>query len=161
MTKLILLALASTTLSFASTSTTSVDDSLNTPWSFEASITAQTIEDSKSPSVGATALYSISNKFDLGLRALTSLSGNKFETGHSLQFVQRYNFYKSKTDLFVELNQGYAEDFSNDYTIIGSSLGLKHMLSNEIHFGGIAGADKVLSKSGISPKIATFIAITI
>lgn len=129
------------------------------PWRFEASITAQTIENANSPSSGATAIYHLSDRWDLGLRATTTLSGSKYETGNTLQLLQRYNFYKSKTDLFVELNQGYAQDRFDDYTVFGSSLGLSHQFTDLISFGGLAGIDKVQNIGGLNPKIHAFIAV--
>ncbi|MDA8792220.1 hypothetical protein N9N67_03170 [Bacteriovoracaceae bacterium] len=129
------------------------------PWRFEASITAQAIENANSPSAGASSLYHLSDRWDLGLRATTTLSGNEFEVGHTLQLLQRYTFYKSKTDLFVEFNQGYAEDKFDNYSLFGSSIGLTHQFTKLISFGGLAGLDKVQNIGGFSPKISAFIAV--
>lgn len=140
-----------------------LEDSLHTnldqPWRFEASITAQSIENANSPSSGASAIYHLSEQWDLGLRATTTLSGSKYEIGNTFQLLQRYSFYKSKTDLFVELNQGYAQDRYNVYSIFGSSIGLSHQFTKLISFGGVSGFDKVQNIGGVSPKIHAFIAV--
>lgn len=149
-----------TSVAVANTSTTQVE-AQNLPWSFEASAMAQTIENANSPSVGATAIYNATERFEFGLRALTTLVGNEFERGHSIQLVERYRFYKGKSDLFLEFNQGYAVDYFEEYSLFGGALGLSHKLNEEISIGGIAGADKIVDESGISPKISTFVSISL
>lgn len=157
---LLVASLLVASISFANTSATTVD-SVNIPWSFEGSMTAQTINDMSSPSVGATALYQYSESLNFGMRASTTLNSSRFEVGHRLEAIQRFKFYRSKTDLFVELSQGYFEDFSDNYTTVGSSIGLNHRLGKDISFGGLAGVDYVSSFAGAFPKVSTFVSINL
>jgi len=164
MFKLLLVSL----ISISTFANTSIDNSFdeimsekNIPWSFEAGAIAQTIENASSPFVGATAIYNASERFEFGLRAMSSLSGSEFERGHSLQAIQRYRFYKAKTDLFVELNLGYAQDNFDEFTLFGSSIGLSHKLGSDISIGGFAGADKIIDISGVQPKISTFVSVNL
>lgn len=147
-----------TSISFANTSATTVDSG-SIPWSFEGGMTAQTINNMSSPSVGATALFHHSESFNFGMRASTTLNSTRFEVGHRLEAIQRFKFYRSKTDLFIELSQGYFEDFADDYTTVGSTIGLNHKLGNDISFGGLAGVDYVSTFAGAFPKVSTFVSV--
>lgn len=110
-------------------------------WSVEAQL--NTMSNSVSQTFGPTIFYMLNEKNHLGLRTLAPL--NYGDGTYSFFGVYRHLFSLNKTSLFGELSWGaniYRQDKSTKSDkSFGTNIGIIHHLTEDISFGGLAGAE--------------------
>ena len=139
-------------LSFAQTSVTQVDaapgEITELNWTTEGLMS--TSSNSLSATFGPGLLYHLDSENQIGFRYLSPVSAG--DGTNSLAAIYRYFFTEKKTSLFAEVTYGYNwynyefDWLSTSGTSIGTNIGVRHQLTPDISFGGIAGLEWARTK---------------